>query len=264
MRIHKDDAMNHTIESEIAMRGILVMVRTSWSEDGSQKSFDAVDNAKIDINLHTSGEQVTIVPKRGLQQISDATMFSDNSSFIIRKENGETWHMFAIEWNGDGDSAIHMRPNSRYSINLSCSKKVMVEVNAIKDESTSTLIRTHSIMAIDASQQKEQVMQVENGVIAGVTVPIWFNPSDMDFKLIISHENGEDIELGEHDLIYMALSNDETKYIELDDDMLVSETYANNQLSIPLLNSSSPVRKIRFINNTNSRRELILTTLRSI
>lgn len=263
MRIYTGDAMSHTIKTETAMRGLIISIRTNWEENGTSKSYD-VSKAKLSASLQTSGEQITIVPKRGLQEISDVTTFKDSSSFRVQDEAGETWHMFAIEWNGDGDSAIHMRPNSEYQIELSCGQKVKVEVNAIKDESVSTLLRTHSVLSVDRSEQKEQKMEVENGLIVAVTVPIFFDPSSMDYKLIVSHENGEDIEYGYRDLVFMALSHDETKTVEVENDGVVGQRYANERLTIPLINASSPVRKIRIINDTSIRFEFMLTILRSI
>lgn len=263
MNIYTGNGQVHSIETENAMSGVLIAVRTKWTEGKIVKSVN-LDTVKLDIALTTSATSKTIFPRRPILETCDISEFQDDAKFIVEMENGETWTYLKLSWSGEGDKMVHMKPNARYQINIAGNDTAKIKVQALRDESLTSYMRTLSVISVEASQSREQYTTVDNGQVIAITCPIYFNPGHMDFEIKVRHTNGKEVVYGMDELIYNSLSNDATSSVEMEDNGLITEQYKNSRLSIPLITGDYPVDSIVMVNNKNEKMEFVLTTLTKI
>lgn len=261
MKIYQGIDKSISIESELAMSGVLIAVMVE-KKTGEKVS---LADAKFDVSLTSGADVITILPRRQLDELCDVTNLSDSANIQWQDEDGNKWRYYSIPWTGYGDSMVHMKPNSRYTINLSgLSAVTPIRVSAIRDESHTNMLVKASVLSVDNSQQVEQNTVVKNGQVVALSVPISPDATNMDYTVKIRFANNRDVVYGMDELLFNAFSHDASDQMILKDDMEVEKTFNNKMLNLPLTNSDVDVDSVTIQNNTGRKMEVILLTLTTV
>lgn len=268
MKLYSGVFTNGSFETTQSLAGMQIIIK---NYDGNVDpainvtTAKVLDDVEIEVIMQYDGGQETIIPKRSLEMVSSVSAWGRDSIHDIVLSTSKGYVVQSIEWSGgEHGESVAMRSDSRYIVNVYSKAEYEFEFRGIKNVSRTKAFQTLATLGVDSNETKEQFVETERGNILALVAPIHYHNDNMDFKIIATYPNGDDVELGMWELISLSLRTDEVHSRKISASKVVGEETANKFVVLPMFSELTNVVKFKIVNNTNDRIDFTTVMLKSL
>lgn len=252
MKIKEVTTSDFEIETEHNSAGLLLTIDTHLTTDTvNVNTFQKFSEGKIEVSLQTDSSTKTIIPKRLISDVVNASNFGGVNA-CAKYFNNTGKIQVAIMWTVDG-SMLHMEKNARYIIKFSGTpantKKV---ISVIRDERITNNYYTYANGVIPEQETKEYSTKTKMGTVTGVLFPFDQEIYDNnEFIVRLKFSNGKSVDYAKEEMLFATNVIDSIRDFDIDTDNIIRQQNANKSFYIDFSKYSVPVVSYEIINNTN-------------